>query len=147
MGLVIGFFSNAVITLITWLHMNMCFHIFMQWKCFSTLVSLKCFLIFKAISEYLKDDGSYRHLKDDERDLVTKIEPFEEDVAEENPPHDWERSWHQNRTFHAKSGGPNLKNDWVMANYPKSFVSIFLISISQTNKILSKLNTKHNLLF
>ena len=22
-----------------------------------------------------------------ERDLVTKIEPFEEDVAEENPPH------------------------------------------------------------
>ena len=23
-----------------------------------------------------------------ERDLVTKIEPFEEDVDEENPPHD-----------------------------------------------------------
>ena len=30
-----------------------------------------------------------------ERDLVTKIEPFEEDVAEE----DVERSCHQNRTF------------------------------------------------
>ena len=34
-----------------------------------------------------------------ERDLVTKIEPFEEDVAEENPPHDWEISCHQSRTF------------------------------------------------
>ena len=30
-----------------------------------------------------------------EKDVVTKIEPFEEDVAVENPPHDWERSWHQ----------------------------------------------------
>ena len=26
-----------------------------------------------------------------ERDLVTKMEPFEEDVDEENPPNDWER--------------------------------------------------------
>ena len=26
-----------------------------------------------------------------ERYLVTKIEPFEENVAVENPPHDWER--------------------------------------------------------
>ena len=40
-------------------------------------------------------------------DLVTKIEPSEENVAEENPPHvavenppyDWEISCHQNRTF------------------------------------------------
>ena len=27
-----------------------------------------------------------------EKNLVTKIEPFEEDVVVENPPHDWERS-------------------------------------------------------
>ena len=35
----------------------------------------------------------------DERDLFSKIEPIEEDVAEENPPQDGERSCHQNRTF------------------------------------------------
>ena len=34
-----------------------------------------------------------------ERYFVTKIEPIEEDVAEENPPQDGERSCHQNRTL------------------------------------------------
>ena len=33
-----------------------------------------------------------------EKDLVTKIEPLEENVVVENPQHDWERSCHQNRT-------------------------------------------------
>ena len=50
--------------------------------------------------EPFEEDVDEENLPNDwERYLVTKIEPFEEDVAEENLPFDWERSCHQNRSF------------------------------------------------